>query len=791
MLQKQFLLFLILLIFGLDTLGQSKIQNHCHCVVKGKVVDKTTKEPLAGAIIQLDSSSNITFTNQIGAYSFKNICDGKHQITIQILGYKTVQQFILVDHDHENEQSFLLDENHFHLTDVEINIKKLPSVTQKVESLSQQKIVENQGLDMAQLLNKALGLQILQTGHQINKPVLHGMHSNRLLLINNGLRQEGQQWGSEHAPEIDVSASQSISLVKGSFGLRYGAETTAGIIVAESLPVADTSRFNGHFNTGFETNGRVFNTNFLIEHAKKLNQVQLGMRFQTSFKNSGDISTPFYRLLNTGQRAFNYSFQFYLNHPKWKNEWTWSQFNNKVGLFTGAHIGNLTDLEKAIANLKPAIEYTPAQFSRTIDRPYQDIQHNLLKSKWTLPISNGTIFYTLGYQYNFRNEVDVLRGSRNLVQNFTLTTFSNEFIYQNKIENWGINNQLGVQYNLQQNVSSGKAKSPLVASVLIPNYLQNDIGFFAIEKYSKNKFNWEWGGRFDFKNQNVFTKNTNLNQIIESQNNFKQGSFGMGMFYQHSSKYQIQSNFSSSWRAPQVNERYSQGVHHGSSIIELGNPNLDIEKGFNLNLNQTFTGKKIQIGLEGYAHYFSNYIYLAPTGTTNLTIRGAFPVFKYTQTKASYIGFDAYAKINFGEYLNYQNRYNFLIANDLVKKEAVFGIAPNQFSQAIEYQWKGLQFKARHQIVFEQKRIPEKLAFESMQNVTFNQFGGDFLAPPPLYHLIHAELRANLKIAKANDAVILNINNVLNNSYRSYMNKLRYFADEQGINLQLKLLIHF
>lgn len=41
-------------------------------------------------------------------------------------------------------------------------------------------------------------------GLLLPNPVIHGLHSNRILILNNEVRQEGQQWGADHAPEIDL-----------------------------------------------------------------------------------------------------------------------------------------------------------------------------------------------------------------------------------------------------------------------------------------------------------------------------------------------------------------------------------------------------------------------------------------------------------------------------------------------------------------------------------------------------------------------------------------------------------
>lgn len=47
------------------------------------------------------------------------------------------------------------------------------------------------------------GVSQITTGSGISKPVIRGLGYNRVVVVNDGIRQEGQQWGDEHGIEID------------------------------------------------------------------------------------------------------------------------------------------------------------------------------------------------------------------------------------------------------------------------------------------------------------------------------------------------------------------------------------------------------------------------------------------------------------------------------------------------------------------------------------------------------------------------------------------------------------
>ncbi len=791
MLQKIFFTFLVSIILLKPVFSQKPGQNACLCSIKGKVIDLNTKEPIVGAIIQLQSLKLSTTTDSLGFYTISNICEGTYKLSTNILGYKSETKQVFIEHDHHNEESFLLQESHFHLNEVQIAAQKIISLVQKREIIQNTTIIYNQGLDLSQILQKSLGLQILKTGHQINKPVLHGMHSNRLLVINQGLRQEGQQWGAEHAPEIDIATSQQISVIKGASGLRFGPDAIAGVIVAESLPVADSTHWNGNIGMGYQTNGRVFSTHFSEENKWFWQKLSLGLRLQGNYKNSGNINTPQYSLINTGIKEFNYSLQAFLKYKNIKNEWFWSQFNNKIGLFSGSHIGNITDLQNAILSSKPLDTFTPKQFSRNIERPFQDIQHNLLRTKFTIPIAMGTVTMVSGYQYNFRNEVDILRGNKNLIQNFILNTFSNELVLNHKTKFIGWNGSIGLQQSNQSNLSSGTIQNPVSTTVLIPNYLQNDFGIFVIERLIKTKYEWEAGIRYDYKKQNIFLI-PRQQQIIQKLNqNFDNLTYAIGFSFRPNNKYLFQTNLAKAWRAPNINERYSNGVHHGSSAIEEGLPTLKPESNINLTINQSFESEKLKISLDGYLHFFQNYIYLAPTGNTNLTIRGAFPVFKYTQTKATYLGFDTKIKYDLNNFLNFETIFNFLQAQDITFKQPLIGIVPNQWFNSLNFKYLGIETSLNHQFFAKQNRVPSTIVFNQNEPPTFDKNGGDFLPPPPTYHLWNLQIIKTLNLKYQSYKLILDLNNITNKVYRNYMNRLRYFADEQGFNGHFKIQFNF
>ena len=71
----------------------------------------------------------------------------------------------------------------------------------------------------------------------MSKPAIRGMQGDRIVIMNNGVRQEGQQWGSEHAPEVDPYLASRLTVIKGASSVRYGANAMGGVVLVEPWPL--------------------------------------------------------------------------------------------------------------------------------------------------------------------------------------------------------------------------------------------------------------------------------------------------------------------------------------------------------------------------------------------------------------------------------------------------------------------------------------------------------------------------------------------------------------------------
>jgi iron complex outermembrane recepter protein len=762
------LIFFFLLFLTCQSIGRTQTTTPCNCFIKGIVKDQETGQPIANALISVESTFVITDT--LGHYFIGNLCQGKYTINCTIIGYKSIKQAITLNHEYDNTDIHL-NEAAIHLENVEIKTRRIQTpLSQTATAIEGNTLIENRAETLGETLKNIIGVTTFQTGGTIAKPVIHGLHSNRILILNNGIRQEGQQWGSEHAPEIDQFVANSLTVIKGASSVRYGADAMAGVILIEPAPLPNTAKIGGELNLVGTTNGQQGTISGMIEGRFTKLKV-LNWRLQGTLKAGGNIQTPNYYLDNTGTREHNFSATVGYRTTGQNTTLFYSRYATNTGIFSGSHIGNLTDLLQVIANGEPLVK---PNFSYQIQRPNQQIEHDLIKLKTIKKLGDNALNLSLGYQYDRRAEYDIHGQQAASVPAllFRLSTLSGDLIYEHQ-PILGATGQIGLSGSYQYNLMDGRP--------LIPDFEQNNIGLFWIERLVKSKWEFEAGLRFDKRSLQVF-KFANKN-LDTRQHDFAHFSGNLGGVFRPTEQWSIRTNVSSAWRPPNVSELYSNGVHHGAAAYEEGNDKLLAETTINTSLGVVFMSDKIKLETEIYNHWFDNYIYLQPQSTPILTVRGAFPFFKYVQTQATFTGVDLATDWQLTPKLKHIAKMSYLRAFDQINQDYLVMIPANRIENGLKYgispfsKWSESYFSVSNLFVLEQKNVPPN---------------SDFVAPPPSYHLWSLQVASTYQLSTNQKIIVsISVNNLLNTAYRDYMNRFRYYALEMGRNMSIKLAWKF
>ncbi len=764
-----YFIFFLLLIIGIPIYSQ----NTCTISFSGRIIDLDDGKELEGTFIIHKADEQTQITNEHGSFKFTNLCSGNHQFIVQHVGCNDT--IISVDLKKDIKLIIKLPHSAVELSQIDI-MDKQPDMlkTQTVSDITAKELDGTRGQSLGESLKLISGVTTLNTGSTISKPMIHGMQGYRVLILNNGIRQEGQQWGNEHAPEIDPFIAQKLSVIKGAAAVRYGSDAMAGVILVEPNDLPDTAAVTGEVNLVGMSNGQTGVASGILQgYFDKIKG--FNWRIQGTYKKGGTIKTPTYYLKNTGVEELNFSYALGYHRKNWGIEGYYSQFNTKIGIFSGAHIGNLTDLKNAFNASKP--QDSLASFSYDIDRPYQDISHELAKAKFHLHLAPRWIAnLQYAYQYNIRKEYDKHKPLNNALASLNKPELDYRITSQTVdlvIEHLNIKSfrgQFGGSYMNQKNVYLGR--------FFVPNFINNTWGVFASERYVKQHFELEAGVRFDQKNLQSFYYIGN--KLVKPELNFNNLSWNVGTIIKPKTNLNFFINAGSAWRAPAPNELYSNGVHHGVGSIERGDANLKTEQVYNITATGLYHLKNTIIEITGYHNQFSNFIYMNPAAQPELTIRGAYPVFNYKQANARISGMDAKLQTTLFNHLSITTKAMILRAWNYSINDYLVYMPSDRYSLDIKgftktsSKMNEIYIQAGYQFITKQWRVPQNT---------------DFAPPPKEYGLLSAELGSSFKFGKQQLDISITATNLLNEIYRDYLDRFRYFANSQGQNFTLRIKV--
>ncbi len=747
-------------------------QSICHFSLNARVIDLDNGKELEGAFVICENTKETQITNSHGSALFKNLCEATYTFVIQHLGCK--DSVIILNIKKEAKLIIKLPHSAIELNEIDVMDKQPDMIkTQTVDDITGKELDATRGKTLGESLKLVSGVTTLNTGSTISKPMIHGMQGYRILILNNGIRQEGQQWGNEHAPEIDPFMAQKLSVIKGANAVRYGSDAMAGVVLVEPSDLPDTASVTGELNVIGMSNGQTGIVSGIVQgYFDKLKG--FNWRLQGTYKKGGTIKTPTYYLKNTGVEELNFSYALGYHRKNWGIETYYSQFNTTIGIFSGAHIGNLTDLQAAFGAQKP--QDSLAIFTYDIARPNQNIAHELAKAKFHIHITpRWTAQLQYAYQYNSRKEYDKhppLNNALAALNKPELDYRIGTHTVDASLEHLSIKlfrGAFGVNYMQQQNVYVGR--------FFIPNFINKTWGLFASERYVKEHIELEAGVRFDQKNLQSFYYIGNT--IVRPQLQFNNLSWNVGSILKPNERLRFFINIGSAWRAPAPNELYSNGVHHGVGSIERGDANLKIEQVYNVTATGLYKNKYNVVEVTAYHNQFSNFIYMNPATQPELTIKGAYPVFNYQQANARISGIDAKLKTQLYKHIEITAKamllraWNYSINDYLVYMPSDrYSVDVKVFTNSTKKIINELYAQLGYQYVTKQWRVPQNT---------------DFASPPNAYGLLTAEVGTDLKIKNQPLSISVAATNLLNTSYRDYLDRFRYFANSEGLNVVMRL----
>ncbi|MBT1689076.1 TonB-dependent receptor [Dawidia soli] len=775
----------------------SVVAQPCQGVLTGQVLDETGAL-VAGASLSLKGVSGGQLSDAYGHYRFEALCNGRYTLVVQFTGYKPFEQTVTLTDTASITVRLVPDMRSLQ----EVVIEEKPLNTEHAHNLAvlnEKQLEETAGKTLGESLKELPGVSTIQTGPGIFKPVIHGVHSQRVLILNYGIRQEGQQWGADHAPEIDPFIASNIVVIKDASAIKYGPDALGGVIVVNPPELPEKAGLGGTFNTVVQSNGRSGTVSGMLEGGIGGHD-GWGWRVQGTAKRAGDYHTPDYNLTNTGVKELNFSAAAGYHGATYGIEAFFSRFQTEIGILKGTSVGNIDDLSNAMEREPP--QYTRS-FGYDIGEPRQEVTHNLFKLNGHLNTSRGILRMQYGFQNNARAEYDIRIGglSSTPILDLVLNTHTLE-------TEWEVTTGpsstlcLGATGMIQENDNQpGTMRIPL-----IPDFTSLSGGAFAIVKFQGGRWDADFGGRYDYRHYDVAGYNSK-NILYKTNSQFHNPSFTAGATVRLPHKQSLHLNVSSAWRPPHVAELYSTGKNLGtgayeigllldtaSNVVDINQTDFKVEQALKSIITYRRDWQDFFIEVTPYVNYIFNYIYLRPEGILR-QVAGPAAYFRYTQTDALFTGVDITGQWQVAPAWKVTPRASLLRVTDERQHDYLVFIPTNRFDLGVRYEkktlsrWKDFFVESQVRYVLKQYNAPRTITPRQLndakgqgENLLTDGGNFDFQAAPASYALLNVAAGISLPGEKLRYDFRLGVDNVLNTSYREYTNRLRYFADEIGRN---------
>ena len=792
---------LIFILYGLTLVGQQ-----CQLKLSGKVIDFHDNSILSGALVQVQGPGISVNSKEDGSYLIEGLCPGSYTLIISHPECKPV--FLTIVLDGNLNQDLLLEHHVEELEEVKVIGE---SVLDKTSTAQEQQLKAAtlefySSASLGDALKEISGVSSLNTGANIVKPIIHGLNGSRVLILNDGVRMQDMEWGEEHAPNVDINAAGSVSVIKGASALQYGGDAIGGVILMEQTFKTLKDTLFGKTILNGMTNGRGGN---ISTELTKVFEDGWFVKGQASFKKLGDREAPDYVLSNTGIEETGLTLRFGKKSFTWGWDAWYSYYDADIGILRASHIGNVDDLIRSINSQEPLII---EPFTYDINPPRQEVTHHIGKlNAYKRFVGVGRWNVQYDFQRNNRLEYDVRVGDdRNtpaIDLELTTHTLNTDF-------KWDANSEYTVRAGLLGRYQDNFANPDTGVRRLIPDYERTDLGAFLIGEYQlTDHVMAEAGARYDYNRIDALKfyrisrwlergydqdfadivietiGNQLLTNPVLDYHNF---SATAGAQYKVNGSTDFRFNYTLAQRAPNPSELFSDGLHHSAARIELGDLRIGSETSNKIAMSFEKNYKKWGFVLEPYANFVSDFILLEPTGV-EFTIRGAFPVWEYRQTDARLLGFDLSAYVDWATNWRTDHKFSLVKGKDTDTDIALINMPAPNTTNRVYYnkpEWYNLQIGLESFYSFRQNEYPPNIVVfspELQEEVVL-----EINTPPDAYHLVGLFGKMDFDLSpKTKLGVSLTVDNLFNTKYRDYLNRLRYFADDLGRNIILQLNLKY
>ncbi|MEI9911182.1 MAG: TonB-dependent receptor [Bacteroidota bacterium] len=568
--------------------GEHKARLVLNGAITGKVTDAQSNEPLAGASVYIHEAKVGAVTNNAGIYRIQNLPSGKFLVEVTYLGYSPATETIDINGDLQKDFSLstaVVENQGVTVTGVSgaTQIKKTPT---PVTIIRKEYLLREASTNLIDALSKTPGVSQVSTGPAISKPSIRGLGYNRVVVINDGVRQEGQQWGDEHGIEVDEYGVNKAEILKGPASIMYGSDALAGVVNFISVVPPPQGMIKGNIFSNYQSNNRLrgFHGDIGGNHNGFIWGLNGTYKVAADYKNKYDGY-----VFNSKFNEKDYGAYIGLNKSWGFTHLLVSSFDQSPGLVEGDRddaTGKFLKLVNNGGNEEEAIATNDDFKSTDPFIPRQRIRHFKVTTDNSFNVGKNRLTFNMGYQRNQREEFGNVLDPSEKELYFDLNTVNYNLQYQfAEKNNW--KTSIGINGMKQTNTNKGEEQ-------LIPEYSLFDIGGFIYTRKTIDKLTLSGGLRFD--NRAIDSKllmDGSDTKFEGFKKDFSNVSASGGLSYEASGAVVLKLNLARGFRAPSIPELASNGAHEGTNRYEYGEQDLKSEKSFQADAGIDINGEHI------------------------------------------------------------------------------------------------------------------------------------------------------------------------------------------------------
>ena len=644
---------------------------------------------------------------------------------------------------------------------------KLKLATAPVSIVSPQVLRATASTNIIDAIAHQPGVSQLTTGGSISKPIIRGLGYNRVVVMSEDVRQEGQQWGDEHGVEVDGSSVGSVEILKGPASLMYGSDAMAGVVILHAQPPLADGEMRANVSSEYQTNQGLFGYNLSFGGNQQgfVWDARYSDKMAHAYKNKYDGYVPGSQFRERAGRLM-----LGLNKQWGYSRLTWTAYHLTPGIIEGERDPETGELECS--------SVSPTSYSKSL--PFQQVKH--YKAVWNnmLNLSSGYIKAIVGYQQNRRQEFEESADKYELYFKLHTLTYDLRYVTHEFGQGWKLSAGIGGMY--QQSGNEGE-------EYLIPDYRLFDFGLYATATKSLNdRWTLNGGVRYDHRRLHGDELTEDGEKRFKDFSRHFNGLTGsIGTVCNINDHFNLRMNLARGFRTPNMSELASNGVHEGSIRYELGNQQLKAEYSLQADLGLDFTSRYFSAQLALFANRIDNYIF---THRVAEVIDPDYLTYAYTQGDARLLGFEAGFDFHPVHSVHFSNTFSYVDAQLMDAtpdtKYLPFTPAPRW---STELKWELLHHShstvahhhtsIAHRSLFNNLYVAAGLDCFLKQDHVFS--ADDTETPTPGYALLNLSAGTDVQInGKKVAELYITADNLLDKAYQNHLSRLKY-CDENVV----------